>query len=344
MQYTLFYFLIVVLIQIPTANANQNIKTIKLSTLGGFKANFSEVKTVRSIKAQSLIGEISYMPGENYSVTFPFDVQRANYLVKNGSFVSQGDTIAIVEGYDVHHFIDEYESAKVLLEIQKKHFQTNKQYFENRSIKRSQWIEITKSYYAAKLNFEHFQHLMSFVHIDENEQVSLVSPIAGIIQIPSLVSSKKANDLAFDIINSKAIKVKITMPLLLTNNLSYFQVSPSCQLTINSIEKITNKFHQVLWAEPASTSCELTLGQIIKVQPVQKIQGYKISKSAIFEFENKNHVAIKLKESLSLIPIKLIGTSEEDYIFTTTENIGGQQGLVSSVSILQGNLLSLGAE
>ena len=344
LKYTIFYFLIVALMQITTVNAVDTIRMIELSSLGNFDANFSDVQKVELLNGQSLIGEIGYMAGENYSVTLPFDVQRITYRVKNGSEVNKGDTIALVEGYDVHHFIDEYETTKVLLEIQEMHFKTNKEYFENKTIKSSQWIEITKSYYEAKLNFEHIQHLMSFLHIDKNEKITLVSPKAGVIQIPSLIGSKVAGELAFDIVDTNAIKVKVTVPLLLASNLSHFEVNSTCRLNINSIEKIANKFHQILWAEPASKDCKLILGQVIKVTPIQNIDGYKIAKSAIFEFENKNYIAIKAKEALSLIPIDLIGTSAGEYIFTTNENIEGKQGLISSVSILQGSLLSLGAE
>ncbi|PHR84742.1 MAG: hypothetical protein COA59_05055 [Colwellia sp.] len=346
-QYTLFYFLIAVLIQISTVNAADNIKVVELSSLGHFDTSFSEVKKVDNIKGQSLIGEIGYMAGENYSVTFPFDVQQITYRVKNGSVVKQGELIALVEGYDVHHFIDEYETTKVLLEIQQKHFQTNKQYFENKTIKSSQWIEITKSYYEAKLNFEHIQHQMSFLHIDENEQITIISPKEGVIQIPSLMGSKVAGELAFDIVDKKSINVKIIVPLLLASNLSYFDVNSTCRLNIKNIEEIADKFHQIVWAESASMGCKLILGQVIKVTPIQNIDGYKIAKTAIFEFENKNYIALKGKKSLSLIPIDLMGTSEGEYIFTTKadiEDIEGKQGLISSVSILQGNLLSLGAE
>jgi hypothetical protein len=334
----------VILIQISPVNAADTIRQVDLSSLGSFEASFSDVKKVELMNGQSLIGEASYMAGENFSVTLPFDVQRIHYLVKNGSAVNEGDIVALVEGYDVHHFIDQYESTKVLLDIQKMHFETNKKYFENKTIKSSQWIEITKSYYDAKLNFEHIQHLMSFLHIDENEQISIVSPKAGIVQIPSSMGSKMTGELAFDIVDTNAIKVKVTVPMLLTSRLSHFEVNPTCRLNITSIEKIADKFHQTIWSKPTSNVCQLILGQNIKVTPVQNIDGYKIAKSAIFEFENKNHIAIKNQEVLFIIPIQLLGTSKDEYIFTTTENIAGKRVLTSSVSIIQGTLLSLGAE
>jgi hypothetical protein len=343
-KYSLFCFLFCIFIKISTVSAADNIRAIELSLLGSFDVNFSEVNKVNLMKGQSLIGEVGYMSGENYSVTLPFNVQRISYQVKQGSIVNQGDIVALVEGYDIHHFIDEYQSAKVLLAIQEMHFKTNKQYFEKKTIQSSQWIEITKSYYDAKLKFEHFQHLMSFVQIDKNEKISLISPKGGVIQIPSSDGSKMFGELAFDIIDNNAIKVKVAVPLILADNLSHFIVNSSCDLKISSVEKLANKFHQIFWAEANSSGCELLLGQIIKVTPVKHMTGYKVSKSAVFEFENKNYIAIKLNESLSLIPIELIGLSEEEYIFTTKESIEGRQALISSVSILQGSLLSLGAE
>lgn len=343
-KYTLFFVLMVALIKISPVSAFDDLRVIELSSLGAFNATFSEVKNVTHLKGQSLIGEVSYMPGENFSVTFPFDVQQVNYLVKNGSLVKQGQTIAFVEGYDVHHFIDEYESSKTLLDIQEKHFQTNKHYFENNTIKSSQWIEISKSYYKAKLNFEHLQHLMSFLHIDKNEKISLISPKKGIIQIPSLIVKRVFGELAFNVIDVDSIKVNVITPLLLSENLSHFEVSPTCTFSVNSIEKIADRFHQKIWAEPTSINCKLTLGQSIRVTPVQNIDGFTIAKSAIFEFENTNYIAIKVKETLSLIPIHILGTSEDEYIFTAKEKIDAKQALISSVSILQGSLLGLGAE
>lgn len=343
-KYTLLSLLAFVLIQLSVANATDTLRMIDLSSLGSFKADFSTVEKVEYMKGQSLIGEISYMTGDNYSVLLPFDVQRISYQVKNGSYVNKGDTIAVVEGYDVHHFIDQYHSTKKLLDVQEMHFQTNKKYFENKTIKSSQWIDITKSYYEAKLNFEHIKHQMSFLHIDENERISFVSPKSGVIKTPHLVESKVAKELVFDIVELNAIKAKITVPLSLASNLSHFEVHSTCRLKISSIEKIADKFHQILWAQPSSNDCKFTLGQLINVVPVNSIQGYKIYKSAVFEFDNSNYIAIKVEDKLSLVPINIIGSSDGQYIFSTKENIEGRQGLVSSVSILQGSLLNLGVE
>lgn len=343
-QYTLFWFLLVVLIQVSAVNAGVHLKMIKLSSLGAFETQFSKIEKVNKMKGQNLIGDVSYMPGKNFSVRLPFDTQQVNYLVTNGSQVKQGQKVAMVEGYDVHHFIESYNSSKALLEIQAHHFQRNKLYFEKKTIRSSQWLEIAENYYEAKLKFEHLQHQMSFLHIAQNEQVSLISPINGVIQIPTPASSKLSGELSFDVINKDALKVQISMPLMLASSISHFEVNPTCNLEVNYIENIADRFHQRLWASPTSTHCQLTLGQSITVTPIRHINGFKVAKSAIFEYENKDYIALKVNDALSLVPIHLLGTNEANYIFTTKEHIESKHALISSVSILQGSLLNLGTD
>ncbi|MEH6596793.1 MAG: hypothetical protein V7736_14760 [Colwellia polaris] len=344
-QYTLFFISFIALLQAPLAFSYNEIKNIELSKFGGFETKFSEIKKVSFLEGQSVIGEMSVKPGENFSVSFPFDVQRIRYHIKNGDLVNKGDTVATVDGYDVHHFIDEYDSAQKLLEASENHFQTNKKYFENKTIKSSQWVEITKNYFKVKLNFEHIQHQMSFLHIDENEKITLISPRSGIIKLTSSSNNRLKGDLAFDVIDPEAIQVKISLPLVSTLNLSHLQVTSTCLLKINSLEGLADKYHQTLWASPSQNSdCSLILGQIIKVSPIQNFEGYKINKTAIFEFEDVNYIAIKLDKEVSVTPVNLVGSMGSEYYFTTNKSLENKKGLVSSVSILQGHLLNLGAD
>ena len=344
-QYTFFCLSITALFQTSAAFSYDNIGNIALSKLGGFEASFSTVQKVDFIEGQSVLGEVKVRTGESYSVSFPFDVQRIHYHIKNGTLMKEGDTVATVEGYDAHHFIDEYKSAKILLEASENHFQTNREYFENKTIKSSQWIEITKNYFEAKLNFEHIQHQMSFLHIDENEKIALLSPKDGILKITNFSSKRLKGDLAFDVIDPSSIQVNFQLPILITSSINHFKVTPKCSLVLNSLESVANKYHQALWASPSNNSnCNLTLGQVIKATPIKNFKGFKIKKSAIFEFEDNDYLAIKSKNELAVIAVNIIGSNASDYYFTSNKNIEGKEGLINSVSILQGHLLNLGTE
>ena len=343
-NYVIFYLFFIALCQIPSVFAFDKDEIIGLSVLGDFELKFSTIEKETFIVGQNLIGEVTYRPGENYSVVLPFDVQKVTYHIKNGSYVELGDTIATVEGYDVHHFLDEFESAKIIQEASENHYKTNKVYFENKTIKSSQWIEITKSYFKAKLNFEHFQHQMSFLHIDKNEKMTLISPKNGIVIIPSFQNIKLAGDLAFDVINTSSVKVKVTTPLSYSASLSHFVMSSSCELEINNVESIVDKYHQTVWASPKSKQCTLILGQSVKLSPIRNFVGYKVLKKSIFEFNDKNYIAIKSGNNLSLIPIVVVGANNNAYYVTAKKDISSKKALVSSVSILQGKLLELGGE
>jgi hypothetical protein len=83
---------------------------------------------------------------------------------------------------------------------------------------------------------------------------------------------------------------------------------------------------------------------VIPVTPIRKVEGHKILKSAVFEFDNKNYIAIKSNSSLAVIPINILGANQGMYIFETNEAINGKLALISSVSIVQGHLLGLGVE
>lgn len=343
-KYAIFYLFVITLCQTSSIFALEKKHIIDLSVLGDFEVKFSTIEKDTFKVGQNLIGEVTYKPGENYSVVLPFDVQKVTYHIKNGSYVELGETIATVEGYDVHHFLDEFESAKKLLQTSENHFQTNKAYFENKTIKSTQWIEITKSYFKAKLNFEHFQHQMSFLHIDKNEKTTLISPKNGIVKIPNFGNIKSAGDLAFDVISTNSVKVKITTPLSYAANLSHFVMTSFCELEINSFESILDKYHQTVWASPKSEQCKLTLGQSVKLSPILNFVGYKVPKKSLFELNDQDYIAIKSKDKISLTSIVIVGSNNNEYYVSAKEDISHKKALVSSVSILQGKLLALGAE
>lgn len=349
-QFILFSLSIIALLQTSMAFSFAPIDNIALSTLGGFDAKFSTIEKVNSIEGQQAIGEVNIKSGENYSINLPFNVQRIHYHVKNGSLIKKGATVASVEGYEVAHFFEEYTLAKKLLAVSENNFQANKKYAENNIIKNAEWVAITKTYFEAKLNFEHLHHQMTFLHQDENGQVTLISPKAGIVKTSMYSSNRHLGMPAFDLIDPSAIQVKISLPTLNISSLSHLQVSANCQLTINSVEDIVSKYHQTLWASPSKGSeCKLTLGEIITVTPIQKFNGYSVNKSAIFEFENNNYLAIKSDKDLAIINVNLLGEKYDHYYFTSThplkdKSLEGEKALTSSVSILQGHLLNLGAE
>ena len=96
-QYTLFLFFMVALLTLIPVHASQNLAPVELSSLSGFDVEFAPIQKTEFINGQSLIGEVNFKPGVNYTVLFAFDVQQVRYLYPNGSMVEKGATIASVE-------------------------------------------------------------------------------------------------------------------------------------------------------------------------------------------------------------------------------------------------------
>ena len=340
----LLFIAVLAYLAINRVLAAQTLAPIPISELSGFDTQFATTHATDFIDAQSVMGQVSYKPGVNYTVLFAFDVAQINYLYANGSHVKKGAIVATIQGSDVQHFLDTYQSAKDMLNVAKSHYDINKVHLKNKIIRSSEWVTITQSYYAAKLSFEHLNHQMRYLQIDEQENVSLISPKAGILQFPTQAANRMLGERVFDILDPNSIEVKFTVPISLGKGVSYFRVSDQCQLNIKSVDSIANKYHQTIWASPSSAQCNLTIGQSIKAVPVKKITGYSVAKSALFEFENTNYIAVKADEHLEFVPVQLIGSRNQDFIFSANIPLNNRQVLISSVSALQGMLLHLGRE
>ncbi|GAA5137444.1 MULTISPECIES: hypothetical protein [Thalassotalea] len=332
------------LLSVHNVKANENIPTVSLSSLGDFQTEFTTIEPANFLNGQSLTGKVTFRTGENYSVSLPFGIQKISYLVKNGSTVGRGEKIAKIEGYEVHHFLDEYESVKAIFSASELHYLTNKRHFNDKTLKSSEWLAISQSYFDAKLQLEHFNHQLSFLTVDENENVYFISPENGIVSLKNVENSKSVNDLAFEIINPESVKVEILIPISQQQNLSHFVVSSNCQLVIKNVEMLANKYHSRVWASPATNNCNFRLGQTLTVSPVYHFAGYKVPSSSIFEFENRDFIAVKIVDKLRFYPLTIASTDQENTYIITNEDISNKEVLASSVSIVQGILLKLGAE
>lgn len=339
-----FLFLLPIFFVVNIVNAFDELPLIEINSLGDFQKEFSVVAPERELHGQALTGQVTYRKGENYSVSLPFGIQKISYLVKNGHSIKKGEIIAKIEGYEVHHFLDEYQSVQAVFEASKQHYLTNRSHFNNKTLKSSEWLDISKSYFDAKLELEHFEHQLSFLHIDENDNVYFISPEKGIVNLDNVHNSKSAGDLAFEIINDESVKVKILVPITQHETLKHFNVTPVCKLTVENVELLAKKYHKIIWATPDFSHCKFTLGQSITVSPVYQFNGYKVPKSSLFEFNDIDYIAVKVSENLQLHPVNIVSSDHQYAYISTDEQVSGKEVLASSVSIVQGILLNLGAE
>ncbi|MBL4822085.1 MAG: HlyD family efflux transporter periplasmic adaptor subunit [Colwellia sp.] len=320
---------------------------ININELGKYKLNFEQISSVTTVSSNALMAQVTEKSGANFSVFLPFDVQQVNTLVTNGQLVAKHQKIAYLNGYDVHHFLDEFEAAKQLFTIAEKQYQSSSALYASKALKQSQWLEINNNYFSAKLIFEHLHHYMSFLNIDKNEKIAIIAPIAGIIKYSNTSdgNSKAEGELLFDIIPKSAIRLKVKVPLTNISNLAYLKIAKQqCKLAVNSKENIINDFTITIWSKPLNDECLLILGKQVIVTPIYQQNAFSINRTAVFEFKDSNYIAVKHHTQLNLVAINILNSTNDQFIFQSAIELKDKEALTSSVSAIQGMLLNLGDE
>jgi len=344
MKTTLNYIIAILLIAF-ISNKNALAITLNISELGLYDFNYKNITKVEHVSGSNLLATTSEKVGANYSVFLPFSVQQIQYLVVNGERVVKDQKVAILTGYDVHHFLDEFEAAQALFNNANKQYQSSLRLYKKKALKQSQWIEISKNYFEAQLRFEHLHHYKSFLSIDKNEQISIIAPTTGVIRYSNNSAAKAEEALLFDVIPDDAIRLKVVAPLKNIKNLGHIQVSgQECFLEVDAKEEVINGYTAVIWSKAITKDCSLAIGQKVVITPIYDQTAFVINKSAVFEFDNQNYIAIKQGEQLNLVSINILNSTEEHYIFASEVDINNAKALVTSVSAVQGVLLNLGDE
>lgn len=335
--------------------------TLNIEELGQYDFSYHKVEKVKHVSGSHALAQVVEKQGSNFSVFLPFSVQQVNYLVANGNKVLKNQSIAYLKGYDVHHFLDEFDVSQQLYLQAKAQYESSKRLFKSKALAQSAWLDISKNYFQAQLRFEHLNHFKSFLKIDENENISIISPINGFLRYTKGSTEKKEGELLFDIIPTDAVRLSLNVPAENISNLGHLEIADrQCSYFIDTKEKIVNQFLVTVWsqsiyandnldsnllnANKLAEGCSLQLGENVVVTPVYDQSAYRIEKSAVFEFENKDYIAVKNKQQLQLIEIDLVNSTATDYIFISQLDLLNKSVLVTSVSALQGILLALGGE
>lgn len=354
-NFTLGCFLLINTLSVTTLSrafafeikVDKTVQTMAYSKLGDFQLDTATINSVSSISGHNLLASVSEKVGSNFSMFLPFGVQQINYIVDNGSYIEENQAISYLNGFDVHHFLDEYAAAKQLFLNAKQQYKSSKSLFARKALKQSQWLEVSKSYFEAQLRFEHLNHYKAFLIIDSNENIAIKSPVSGYVRFTSDVAVKEEGELLFDVVPKDSIRLKISAPINNIANLTYIKVlGTQCQLPIVSKGGVVKNFSQTIWSSKLSETCQFSLGEQLLVIPQYDQQAFELPKTAVFEFNNQNYIAIKNDESsqFQLIAIEIMSSSVNSYFVSSYIDLTSKQALITSISVLQGVLLELGEE
>lgn len=336
------FYIWLLLSTFPFALASQE-QSIELSSMGSFAAEFTPLEAAHEIQGNPVIGYVTAKTGSTYQVNFPFEVQQIMFAVNNGERVEKGDKIGEISGFDVHHFLDELEAAKTVFLASQKHYLASKASADARTFKSTQWLEITKNYSEAKLNYEHFSHLEKVISVDSNERFWVLSPADGIVYLEQTTNNVQPNKSLFEVIPVNSLWIKTHLPEQNIGQLLSLAVNGSaCELSIKAIEPIVNNYRQTVWASPTPPACNVMLGQQLRLNATYSIAGVIVPKHALFEWENQDYVAVKKENKLVLVNVDIIGKQDNKLIVTGDGLNSSSHVLSSSVSIAQGLFMGLG--
>lgn len=321
-------------------------QTVEIDALGSLELAFGPAVPVEVYPGQPVAGEVTFRKGEAFNVPSPGRVQQIEYLMEAGVEVEQGQPFAVLRGPEMHHFEMSYESSQALAEGAERRFKSNQPLYQRKAISESQWLEISESYYALMIEYEHMRHFFELVVTGDNDPnaLTLAAPIAGFIDYDSADSRVEEGDSIAAFVPPGAIRLRVALPNAIGADVVAVQAG-DCQLAIERISAMTDGFFMQAWTRSLPENCRLMLGQQVLATPmIRSVNTYRLPKSAVFQLARENYVLVHSGEMLTAVSVVLLGAQGDNYLLRAPRGLEQAEVLVSSVSAVQGILLGLGGE
>lgn len=317
----------------------QQLKSLDLQT--------KQVEMLSVSPGRLTLGEVREVPGKAYTVRSQPSAQQVTFLHSVGTLLDAGQDFVKLSGPEVHHYYSLYGIKKSLYEIVAKQYEQNKPLIARSAISQQAWIEISKAYFAAKLDFEEMQHFFELVSgfDEQSETLTLKSPLAGALMFSTSLESIVEQDVIARIVPTDAIRLAVNVINKRQQSIAYLTTSEAkCKLEISSIESFSSGLSSLAWSEPLTPDCPFFLGQRLSVTPHYVQQVYTIPRDAVFSINGDQFIFIQSGNKFEAVNISLESALDKNYIVTSAISLVNKQVLISSVSAAQGILLGLGGE
>lgn len=329
---------------LPLAQATEQPQSVDMAALQAYQLEYANAEPVEKIQGSPVLGQVSYQPGSAYDVSLPFAVMQRNWLVNDGEGVKAGQPVADIRGREVEHFFDEYQAAKRLFEVAERNYQANQTEHTKGIVSSPQWLTLEREYHAAALAWEHVRHLRSLLSQDKQGNVTILSPVDGILMFASGDERLSADAQLFRVIAPSAVQLSVMMPSDSLAGLSGFEVEGGqCDMPLFKVGGRLQGIRQQTWSRIPS-DCGLKLGQTLAVKPVYPSSVYRVPVSAVFELHNQDYVAVREQARLRLVAVKVRQSQAQALLVQASTALDGEAVLSRSVSALQGLFMGLGRE
>jgi hypothetical protein len=330
-----------VLLAAPVAPAQR----VDTGTLGALTLQYATVQASDHYAGPPMAAQVSFQPGEAFSVVTPYRIQQITWLVSPGESVTAGQPVAVLAGPEIHHFITEFEVTGERLALARKRFESNRKLYRDQSIDEGRWIEISDAYYRLRLAYEHLQHFHELLQETDSEPDNIVlkSPTAGRLQYAQNSPGVPAEGEVAIVIPPSALRLRVAVPLARREGLAALR-NDGCELAVSTISGIAEGFFLRAWSEPLGPRCPWLPGEQLMVTPQYRLAGYTVPQSALLHWEGEPALLLRDGGELQLVAVAVSGANGDGYHVTSDIDLAGREVLTSSVSAVQGVLLGLGSD
>lgn len=320
-------------------------ESIDIKSLGNIQLSYAQPQKVASYEGSALPAHISMLPGSEYWVSTPENIQQVSFLVTQGQMVTKGQAIVRLTGPEVFHYLAQVEAASNLYQLANTRYERNKSLFKNGSISADKWREISQDYFASYLEYEHMHHFMEIVLSTDAATDSFIvsTPMAGMVKFNLLSGPYMAGSQLFSLVPSDSVRVKVNVPMSQSLSLSAVNIN-QCHIAIDSISAIADGAFVTAWSLPVPKECNLLLGQQLTVIPEYQKSVYMLPKNSVFSWDQDSQILAKTGETLTSLTIDILGSTPEQYIVASDQDLSKIEVLAESVAAVKGILLGLGGE
>jgi len=89
------------------------------------------MQRVASYEGSPLPAQVEILPGNDYWISTPENIQQVHFLVGQGQRVSKGQAIVKLTGPEVFHYLAQVEAAATLYQLAKSRYERNKPLLAN---------------------------------------------------------------------------------------------------------------------------------------------------------------------------------------------------------------------
>lgn len=331
-----------ILLAISFSAHNQEI--LEITDLGQLNLKYSSVVQVNFLALRPIKGIVTHKTGEAFQLVAPFEPQRHEFLVKNGQLVQTGVAVMSLSGSEVHHFMEQFESAKALFNLAKSRYDLNKKLFKQKSISNDKWLAISQNYYEKKIEYGHYRHFNELIHsVKSEDEVIIKSPLDGYFLYPESESISAGELKLGQVLPKGSLRLQAYVGVDDANKLKSFGAD-NCSIEIDEVSKVSEGYFVKAWSKPIAESCKLLFGQTIRVVPHLATSAFQLPKSSIFTIDRAHYILLKEGRQLHTIAVDIVDSNDSFYFVDSNTDLHNKEVLSTSVAAVQGIHMGLGGE